>query len=295
MVFRRGDGSCGPHGYATIGHAICIGFPDQSDQSIDIGPDKMTNSNHTLKKPKATNVRLADIGTDTGTFQFRVDDLNEAHAEELRSHIRHGEPLDPMTLWRHPETRALIVIDGHHRLEAYRRFGWRGKVPARVYSCSLEEARKLALEENAKTRLPMTPQERMNAVWTLSCFHDENGPVYSKKEIVALRLASDGTVAKMRRTRQKLIEAGEPLPDTWLEAMEMLNGLRQSDEEWDADAWVQARADAIDAQVGKIIGFEGEHCLDAVRVMLEKRLGRRIEELADYWTADDLEDGELPF
>ncbi len=75
----------------------------------------------------------------------------------------------------------------------------------------------------------------------------------------------------------------------------MLNGLRQRDEEWDADEWVQARADAIDAQIGKIIGYEGEHCLDAVRVMLEKRLGHRTEELADYWTADGFEGGELPF
>lgn len=254
----------------------------------------MTIQKQRLKKPKVVPVRLADIRTDTGTFQFRDEDLHEPHEEELRSHLRHGEPLDPMTLWRHPETQALIVIDGHHRLEAYRRFGWRGKVPALVYSCSLSEARKLALEENAKTRLPMTPQERKNAVWRLICTHDENGPVYSKSEVVALRLASDGTIAKMRRIRQQLIEADESIPDTWLEAMEMLKGLQQSDEEWDADAYVQARADAIDAQIGKMIGFEGERCLDAVRVVLEKRLGRRVEELADHWRPE-AEEADLPF
>ncbi|UOA32183.1 hypothetical protein DSM110093_01967 [Sulfitobacter sp. DSM 110093] len=248
-----------------------------------------------LTREKTTQVKLSDISTDTRTFQFRDEDLNEAHAEELKSHIRRGEPLDPISVWRHPETQALIVVDGHHRLEAYRRFGWRGKVPAMVYTCSLEEARKLALKENAKSRLPMTSQERMNAVWNLNCFHDANGPVYSKKEIVALRLASDGTVAKMRRTRQELIAAGESLPNTWLEAMEMLSGRGQSDKDWDADAWVQARADAIDAQVGKIIGYEGERCLDALRVVLEKRLGHRTEELADYWRVDDLADGESPF
>lgn len=43
----------------------------------------MTNKKHTLRKPKTTQVRLSDICTDTGTFQFREEDLNEAHAEEL--------------------------------------------------------------------------------------------------------------------------------------------------------------------------------------------------------------------
>lgn len=89
----------------------------------------MNNKKQRLKKPRVTLARLDDISTDTATFQFRDEDLNEAHAEELRAHIRHREPLDPMTLWRRPETQALIVIDGHHRLEAYRRFGWRGKRP----------------------------------------------------------------------------------------------------------------------------------------------------------------------
>lgn len=255
----------------------------------------MTKQKQGLDTPKVTRVDLASITIDAATFQFRDEDLQTAHAEALCSHLRPGEPLDPMTLWRNPETSALTVIDGHHRLEAYRRFGWRGKVPARVYSCKLGDARKLALEENAKTRLPMTEQERKNAAWRLVCTCDEKGPVYSKAEIVALRLAGDGTIAKMRRTRLQLSEAEDELPDTWLEAMEMLKGLKTTDEEWDVDAWVQALADALDAQIGKIIGFEGERCLDALRVVLEKRLGHRTEELADYWKVELDDDDALPF
>lgn len=255
----------------------------------------MNKNKQELKAPKVTQVRLAAITTETETFQFRDEDLQEAHAAELRSYLRPGEPLDALTLWCNPETSALIVIDGHHRLEAYRHFGWRGKVPARVYSCSLAEARKLALKENAKTRLPMTTQERKNAVWRLSCDYDGDVPVYSKSEIVALRLASDGLVAKMRRTRQQLIEAGEALPETWLEAMEMLKGVEQTNDNWDPDEWVQAKADALDSQIGKVIGFEGERCLDAVRLVLEKRLGHRVEALADYWTPDQDDDDALPF
>lgn len=58
-------------------------------------------------------VSLAPITTDTDTFQFRDEVLQEAHAEELRSHLRPGEPLDAMTIWRNPETGTLIVIDGY--------------------------------------------------------------------------------------------------------------------------------------------------------------------------------------
>ncbi|CAN0589254.1 unnamed protein product, partial [Ectocarpus sp. 12 AP-2014] len=39
-----------------------------------------------LTREKTTQVKLSDISTDTRTFQFRDEDLNEAHAEELKSH-----------------------------------------------------------------------------------------------------------------------------------------------------------------------------------------------------------------
>ncbi|MBZ8119749.1 ParB/RepB/Spo0J family partition protein [Roseovarius sp. LXJ103] len=244
----------------------------------------MTTPKQWLKKPKVTLVALGDISTDTSTFQFRDEDLFEPHAEELRSHLRPGEPLDAMTLWRNPETSALVVIDGHHRLEAYRRFGWRGKVPAQVYSCSLSEARKLALEENAKTRLPMTPQERKNAAWRFVCTCDGKGLVYSKSEIVALRLAGDGTIAKMRRTRLQLIEAEETLPDTWLEAVELLKGLVRTDKDWDADEWVQARAAAFDSVAGKSIGDEFQKCGDAAAMVIDKRAGRQGQRrMLEHW------------
>lgn len=255
----------------------------------------MTEQKQMLKKPKVTQVSLASITIDTATFQFRDENLQEAHADELRSHLKPDEPLDAITLWRNPEATSLVVIDGHHRLEAYKRFGWRGKVPARVYSCSLPEARKLALEENAKTRLPMTSQERKNAAWRLVCMCDADGQIYSKSEVVALRLASDGTVAKMRRTRLELIEVDDVLPDTWLEALEMLRGFERKNEDWDADAWVQERADALDGQIGKLIGYEGDRCFDAVRIVLEKRLGRRVEDLADYWRPEPDDEDALPF
>ena len=124
----------------------------------------MTKPKQTLKQPKVTQVSLSTITIDTDTFQFRDEDLTEYHVEELRSQLRPREPLDALTLWQCPNTNALIVLDGHHSFEAYKRFGWSSKVPARVHTCSLKDARKLALTENAKARLPMTPQTESQCI-----------------------------------------------------------------------------------------------------------------------------------
>lgn len=49
-----------------------------------------------------------------------------------------------------------------------------------VHSCSLDDARLLALGENTKTRLPLTSAERSDVAWRLVCL----GETYSKRQTV---------------------------------------------------------------------------------------------------------------
>ncbi len=264
----------GALGYATTGDAICIGAWGQSDQKSAIGPAKMTKPKQGLKQPKITSVKLADITTDTDTFQFREYELNEWHVGELQRYLRPGAGFDPIDLWRHPDTAALVVLNGHHRLEAYRRSGWNGKVPARVHGCSLRDARKVALEDNSKVRLAMSATERQDAAWRLLVMREGAAFLYSKREIVALGLVSDGQVGVMRRTYRQLADLGDGIPETWAEAAGR-DTVRGAGGDRDADEWVMARAAELDDKVGKLIGDEFDKCPDAAAQIVASRAGRQ--------------------
>jgi hypothetical protein len=150
-------------------------------------------------RPARKQVNLRSITTKTETFQFRHVEVDQHHVDELATVLETGRPLDRLTLWTDPETGELVVVDGHHRLAAYRQVEWRGKIPADIYSCGIEEARLMALRENGKTRLPLTKDERMDAAWALVCLGSE---VYSKRVIQENTGVGNGTVATMRRTLQ---------------------------------------------------------------------------------------------
>lgn len=169
-------------------------------------------------RPARKQVSLRRITTKTETFQFRHVEVDQHHVDELATVLETGRPLDRLTLWTNPETEELVVVDGHHRLEAYRKVRWRKKVPVNVYSCGIEEARLMALRENGKIRLPLTKDERMDAAWALVCLGPE---VYSKRVIQENTGVGNGTVAIMRRTLKALQERdpeGDP-PRHWWQAL----------------------------------------------------------------------------
>lgn len=95
--------------------------------------------------------------------------------------IRQGIALDPMTVWW--SGQRWIVLDGHHRLDAYRADAKdRGTpegdyaVPVAVFTGTLEEAEKEAGRENAKVRNPVNNQERQEWAWRLLVSGSETSP-----------------------------------------------------------------------------------------------------------------------
>uniref|UniRef100_UPI003899B579 ParB/RepB/Spo0J family partition protein n=1 Tax=Profundibacter amoris TaxID=2171755 RepID=UPI003899B579 len=102
------------------------------------------------------------------TFQFREFQTIESHVFELGQTLKSGRELDPMLVWDRGKD-GYIIIDGHHRYETYRICKLSAKISVRVFSGTEEEAVLLALEDNAKVRLPMTAQEKSNAAWRLVC------------------------------------------------------------------------------------------------------------------------------
>lgn len=254
----------------------------------------MNTTKQGINRPRKAHVRLTELTTDPDTFQFREQEVDPRHVDELVDVLKAGKELDPMVAWKRDIDGRLIVIDGHHRLAALLKAGANGKVRIEVHTCSREDARLLALNENAKARLQMSPAEKASAAWRLVC--DESG--YSKAQIAKATGVSTSTVANMRNVRKQLEVSNEEIPLNWVQARVLARAKGHQPIELTEDEreeLIKARAKALDDKVGKLIGDMGERQLEAVRLMLEWRLGQKTTFLADYWRGAGGEDDDLPF
>jgi ParB/RepB/Spo0J family partition protein len=253
-----------------------------------------------LTRLRKTQVHLSELQTRPDQFQHRENETEEHHINDLVDAIKQHGAIDPIEVWCHPDEGTLIVLDGHHRRAAYRRVKWRKKVPVIIYEGPEKDARLHALKENAKSRLPMTNTEKTNAAWRLVCERaDDEGHLYSKREIVQHTGVADGTVSNMRRTRKYLEQVDIPLPVTWWQAQMKRKGQVQEPlTEDEHEALIEERARRLDDKVGKEIGAVADIQLEAVIKMLEKRLGQKTKWLADWWREDPFDVGdedESPF
>lgn len=252
----------------------------------------MTKEKQGVNRPKRMRLPLSQLTTEPDTFQFREFETVEDHVRSLTDAIKAGHVLDPMTVWKRGEADH-VVVDGHHRHAAYIRAGHTKAVPVVVHECSETDAVLLALNENTKTKLPMTKTERDNAAWRLVCSDHK----LSRAQTVKATGVSDRTVAKMRRHRTVLDDQEAELPDSWWMAMRAVKGIEQ--EEWDEDMQEQAietRAKALDDAIGKELGRMGSRQWEAVARVLEWRLSKQVlAYVVDELREDDEDEEDLPF
>ncbi|MBZ4023829.1 hypothetical protein CKO11_15355 [Rhodobacter sp. TJ_12] len=141
----------------------------------------MTN---TTTIPTPMQVTLGELNIRPEDFQFRDVELDRYHADELQKALQQGRDVGPLDVWQDPNDGKLYVLDGHHRFEAYTRLEWSGPINVLRHEGPLHQVKLIALRENTKARLPMSPKERADAAWRLTCEEQENdGFSYSKKEL----------------------------------------------------------------------------------------------------------------
>ncbi len=147
----------------------------------------------------AASVALDRIVTSRG-FRFREGPLDQYHRDDLaRSLTVSAEPFAPLLLWRQrgaPDNTPLIVLDGEHRLAAYRMVKWPDKVPALILEGDRRSALAAALSANAMPVKPLSLTERLNAAWRL--VREDVTPRYKRNEIARLAKVGIRTVANMR-------------------------------------------------------------------------------------------------
>ncbi|WP_235582359.1 hypothetical protein [Rhizobacter sp. Root16D2] len=123
---------------------------------------------------------------------------------------RRGADLEPVTILVVEDEH--ILIDGHHRYEAYRREK-RRDIPVRYYGGSPTDALLEAGRENSKARLPMSKGQCSERAWTLVL----SGCAWSAEQVAVGAGVSGRLVFKMRKRHKSYLAAGEAPPSTWRE------------------------------------------------------------------------------
>jgi hypothetical protein len=134
---------------------------------------------------------------------------DEKHKMELARTLKQVGDLDPIQIM--PIGEEFVVLDGHHRLEAYKE-AKRDDVPVVYFLGNPKEALLEAGAENNKDRLAVTSAEKSERAWQLVI----SGLGYSKSQIIKATQAADGTVAEMRRVLKWFEEQdADPLGCSW--------------------------------------------------------------------------------
>lgn len=228
---------------------------------------------------------LREIGTDPEKFQWRIPQFNKVDSSEhIRTLVRAlrgtEQPFEPLLVFLIED--RYYVVDGHHRLEAYRKARWKRPIPVRVFEGSLDEARLAALEGNIKDKLRMSGPEKREAAWKLV-----REVKLSKGEIVKRGLASEGTVSTMRKVLQKLKRDGiDPTGLSWIKAR--LAGVDRNDV--DAEDWKEKKARKIveallEAKIGQGLAKDPEVTALALQMLNARLPGALVRQ----WWFDDPE------
>jgi hypothetical protein len=189
-------------------------------------------------------LKRKDICVAEQVFQWRTPQYNmipsDDHIFEMARATQNTGALEPILVF--PVADKYYVMDGHHRLAAYITAGWKGDIPASVFTGSLNEAVREALGRNSKNKLPMTAKDKTEAAWRLVKEGKPGDWPDSISETQALCGVGKGTVNRMREAWTKLHNGQyEGIGGlSWRQAQDTLGGKEK--QAFDKDSWLEERA-----------------------------------------------------
>ncbi|MCC5977557.1 MAG: ParB-like nuclease domain-containing protein [Salinarimonas sp.] len=224
-------------------------------------------------QPHPTGLPLADLKAAPHLFQFRSVVLIERHVGELMSVLRRGDPLDPITVWfSHP---GPIVIEGHHRLEAYHRAEWKDPIPVTVFEGTFGEALQYAAYENSKAKQPLERSERINAAWVIVA----TSPDLPQRAVTRATSVSLGTVNSMFQVAETLKDKRIKPIDvrTWAEARRLAKGEHEPLDH--GDEWQEQLAQEWCERLGAAFGTKAQSQPEIFARALELYFARQLPQL----------------
>lgn len=251
-----------------------------------------------------TSLPLVAIKLATDVFQFRLGKYSGIYSERhidtlVRSLKSNAKAFDPLTVFF--IDGEYYVLDGHHRLEAYKRCEYEqpeivADIPVVEFLGSFDEALCIACESNAQDKLNMALPEKQNAAWRLVCQLERNRG-YAK----AIRVASGvdkNTVTKYTKLHAALLEEGEdPADYTVQEAMSRKREQPEYNEEWE-DIQAAALIPRLRQGGGPLMNSHPEIAAKALHGVLTESSGKAVVHYLGYIYGLDVIDpeiGELDF
>lgn len=131
------------------------------------------------------------------------------HIEAMANIVREGGSLDPLAIMAFGS--RCVLIDGHHRLEAYKRANRAHDMPVKVYDTEeageerVTRAIALSMALNAKDKLAMSPEDKSDAAWRMVI---RVGDAMSKRHLVSVSAVKERTIGYMRAVAKALLAAG---------------------------------------------------------------------------------------
>jgi hypothetical protein len=235
--------------------------------------------------PDVTELAIGDIEIIETVFQHRSGNRAssgqhiDALVKSLRS--RKGVALDPVVVFWVGD--GWVLVDGHHRLNAYEEHGRTEPVPVKVLQGTLDEAICEALRGNSRDKLSM-------GRWRLVI-----GTSLRTFQIVESSTISKVTIYKMNKARD---EIRQKWPDTILASLSwedaknykgMASPEQEFDEEWQ-EKQSKDLANRLVRHFGSSLGKQPEILWRAIEIYD----GRMAEQLKE-WLGVAPEDDESDF
>ena len=220
-------------------------------------------------------------------FQPRA--ISEKHIADLVRAIHQFGTVDPITVMS--VSGRTILIDGHHRVEAYQRAGKTTDIPVNYFTGSVEEAVLEAGQSNSKAKLPMTGRERQDFAWRLVLLGK-----HSKASIVQSTGISTSQVGNMRAVRKKLGSKAFAYP-SWWRARTQAQGQPQDMDEDQRELWKQELADRFADRLAKTFSTKLAERPEIAAMALATYFGRRLPdvilELRSFVSDSDDDDADF--
>lgn len=200
--------------------------------------------------------------------------LNERLIVDLAKVLDSGGDLPAVTVLR--AGGKTFLVDGHHRLEAFRVYagrqsaGERFEVPVAYFSGTPSEAVFASIIANSRHGVRLTASERTDAAWKLVLIGEKN-----RKEITHATGVARSWITKMRQVKRLLDEEAAEYRN-WHQALREANGRTQEElSEEDFEERKRMRAERIADQITKTIG---KHCNDPelMAMAMEVVMGRKV-------------------
>lgn len=278
---------------------------------------EITNAETEDQKP-IYEILLDSLIISPDVFQFRDIEQNPSgeyfkskdHITKLKKPLLNpNKELKPITIaWGKVKRKkwSWVVIDGHHRIEAYRKAG-RNKIKAVVINGTPKELVLKSIKANNKDKLPMSSSDKLEAAWCMWVIMIGDKQRWAT---VAALGTSKGTMSNFGKVEKfcakKLAESDWALPDkktpedwvgskalqnelakfTWKEARKSMVGDTQT-KNFDEDALVRGWTERL----FKALGHNGRRSPQSFGRAIECYMGESaFEAMIDFYTTIDDEE-----